>query len=469
MQNSKNSTIPTVFIEKLQNALGTENVITSGPSLDRLSKDFYWYSPVLKPRLESKVADLIVKPANREELALVLSSAFEHGVPIIPRGAGTGNYGQCIPLYGGIVVDTSRMDKIFSLDGVAHVEPGARLGTIETEARKIGWELRCMPSTWVKSSMGGFLGGGSGGIGSVTWGGINLDDNMKSVTLMTAEAKPRILKFEERDCIKALHTYGTTGFIIEVEMRLAPALNYSQLIVTGNDRDALIAWTHELANNEEIPKRLVTFFEDPIPSYFSPIKKYLPEGCHSTFLMVEVGKEDFVKESAKNSGFEVTASLPFGKQLKPPYIIDYTWNHTTLWALKTDPTLTYLQCGFGVNFMEQFKLIQSKFPGEFFLHLEWTKGNAKRHLNSDTVGVGAIPIIRYQSEDRLNEIIDYCGEIGVFVANPHTWTVEGGGRHPDLEEKHALKKEVDPASLMNPGKLVTYPINPFEEAKTTSA
>jgi FAD/FMN-containing dehydrogenase len=468
MQTTENSKLNPEFLASLINIAGAENVITQDPTLDRLSKDFYWYSPVLKPQLEDRKADVVVKPANREELAQVISAAFAHHVPIVPRGAGTGNYGQCIPLYGGIVIDTSRLDRIFSLDGVAHVEAGARLGTIEAEARKVGWELRCMPSTWVKSSMGGFLGGGSGGIGSVTWGGINNEDNMKSVTLMTAEAEPRLLTFHERDCIKALHTYGTTGFIVEVEMRLAPALDYSQMIVVSDDRDALMLWSHEFALNPDIPKRLVTFFENPIPGYFTPMKKYLPEGKHATFVMVGASHEQEFRAMVEAAGFEVTVSLPFGKTLKPPYITDYTWNHTTLWALKTDPTLTYLQSGFAPNFMEQINLLQTRFPGEIMIHLEWARGNAKRRLDSKTVGVGAIPLIRYKSEERLNEIIDYCTEIGVFTANPHTFTVEGGGAHPDIEEKRSLKKEVDPRSLMNPGKLVTYPHNPFAE-KAASA
>ena len=101
-------------------------------------------------------------------------------------------------------LDLSRFDRILSLEGgVARVEPGARLGTIEAEARRSGWELRCMPSTWMKSTMGGFLCGGSGGIGSITWGGINALGNVRSVTILTCEEVPRIVRLEDAECLKA--------------------------------------------------------------------------------------------------------------------------------------------------------------------------------------------------------------------------------------------------------------------------
>ena len=80
------------------------------------------------------------------------------------------------------------------------------------------------------------------------------------------------------------------------------------------------------------------------------------------------------------------------------------------------------------------------------------------------VVVGSIPIIIYKSPERLQEIIDYCEEIGVGIANPHTYKLEKGGRHPDIEEKRALKAAIDPKGILNPGKMITYEHNPFAES-----
>jgi FAD/FMN-containing dehydrogenase len=390
---------------------------------------------------------------------------------VVPRGAGTGNYGQCVPLYGGVVLDLARLDRIHSIEnGVARVEPGARLGSIENAARAAGWELRCMPSTWVKSTVGGFLCGGSGGIGSITWGGLNAPGTVRSVTLLTCESQPRTLRLEDGDVLKALHTYGTTGILVEIELGLAPRVDYEQIAVSSPDWNRLLDWTDAAARRIEWRKRLVTQFEWPIPSYFKPLLKHLVPNEHASFLLIDRAQAQTVVDSALQAGLNRVYQRPLSDPPKPPFLTDYTWNHTTLWAMQTEPEMTYLQSGFGQNFREQFAELAKRFPGEILLHLEWTAGNAKMMrgnaaaLNSDAIVVGGIPLVRFKSEERLNEILRACDEIGVFIANPHTFALEEGGRHPNIADKRALKDDVDPHGLLNPGKMKTYSKNPFATA-----
>jgi FAD/FMN-containing dehydrogenase len=453
---------------ELRALVGADNLIDSGDGLEKLSKDFYWYSPVLKRQLEDKLADMAARPANLAELTAVVAACCRARVPVVPRGAGTGNYGQCVPLYGGVVIDLSRLDRILSLEGgVARVEAGARLGTIEAEARKAGWELRCMPSTWVKCTMGGFFCGGSGGVGSITWGGINAPGNVKSVTVLTCEEEPRLVRLEEAESLKALHTYGTTGIMVEVEMRLAPKVDYEQLILSSPSWDRLLDWTDAAARNFAWRKRLVTQFEWPVPSYFKPLAKYVRPGEAISFLLIDRAQAQEAIASAAAAGIDCTYQKPLPDPPKPPFLTDYTWNHTTLWGIKADPSITYVQSGFGSNFREQFAELRRRFPGEILFHLEWTAGNAKMMRgnavanNPDAIVCGGIPLIFFKSEERLNEIIACCEEIGVFIANPHTFHLEDGGRHPNIADKRAFKALVDPEALLNPGKMRTYPVNPF--------
>jgi len=167
------SLVRTDLVVGLAGVVGdSARVITNAAIVARLSRDFYWYSPVLKELLEGKVADVVVQPVSVAEICGVLRYCYAHDVAVTVRGAGTGNYGQAIPLAGGVVLDLALLDKVLEItkDGVAVCEPGARLGVIEGEARKSGWELRCYPSTVAKASVGGFLGGGAGG-GGLGWGG----------------------------------------------------------------------------------------------------------------------------------------------------------------------------------------------------------------------------------------------------------------------------------------------------------
>ena len=131
----------------------SSRVLTHPQVVERLSRDFYWYSPVLRKQLDGKVGDVVVQPLNEIEVQSVLRYCRAHNLAVTVRGAGTGNYGQAVPLQGGVVLDLAGMDRIEEIqpDGVAVCQPGVRLGTLETEARKSGWELRCYPSTIVKA------------------------------------------------------------------------------------------------------------------------------------------------------------------------------------------------------------------------------------------------------------------------------------------------------------------------------
>ena len=91
-------------------------VLTQPQIVERLSRDFYWYSPILKPQLDGKHADVIVQPISVDEICAILRHSYTHKVPVTVRGSGTGNYGQAVPLQGGIVLDLQRMDAIEAID-----------------------------------------------------------------------------------------------------------------------------------------------------------------------------------------------------------------------------------------------------------------------------------------------------------------------------------------------------------------
>ena len=134
-----------------------------------------------------------------------------------------------------------------------------------------------------------------------------------------------------------------------------------------------------------------------------------------------------------------------------PLLSDYTWNHTTLWALKTDPAYTYLQCGFdAATVRDQMRQLRERFGQEILFHMEFMKNG------SGQVTPGAIPLVYYTTEERLNEMISLCREIGVFVANPHVNNVEGGGRYRADNVQLLAKMRNDPKGLLNPGKMITF-------------
>src|SRR3979411_311509 len=111
-------------IAELAARLGRRDAIIQEPqAVERLSKDFYWYSPILKQLLDDKRADVIIQPQSVEEIRKIVSFSFIENIPVTVRGSGTGNYGQAVPLEGGIVLDLAPMDRILSIE----VEAGGAL------------------------------------------------------------------------------------------------------------------------------------------------------------------------------------------------------------------------------------------------------------------------------------------------------------------------------------------------------
>jgi FAD/FMN-containing dehydrogenase len=427
-------------------------VLTQPQVVERLSKDFYWYSPVLKPQLEDKHADIVVQPVSVEEIVAVMRYAYEHGVAVTLRGAGTGNYGQAVPLEGGIVLDLQKMDRLLEVtaDGVAVCEPGVKLGALETMAREQGWELRCYPSTVAKSSLGGFLGGGSGGIGSITHGGVRENATVQAIDVVTMEAEPRVLHFEGESVHEILHAWGTNGVIVKIWFALTPAVAWAQVALCFKTFDAAFDFSETIAKGSQWQKRLITVFEWPIPSFFAPVKQLARDGEASIFMMIAESQREELVAAAKDAGATVMLAEAWPGLRSQPLLSDYTWNHTTLWAMKADPEYTYLQCGYDPERVrEQLGLLKAKYGADYLHHMEWANWGG-------VITPGSIPVVRFITAERLNEMIDYCREIGVSVANPHINNVEGGGRYREDNVQLIAKYKHDPKGLMNPGKMATF-------------
>jgi FAD/FMN-containing dehydrogenase len=428
-------------------------ILTAPAVLDRLSHDFYWYSPILRPLLASKVGEVAVQPVSVDEILSVLGFAEEHETPVTVRGAGTGNYGQCVPLEGGIVLDLSLMDKLeeITADGVAVCQPGLRLGQLETQARKQGWELRMYPSTLVKASVGGFLAGGSGGIGSVAHGGLRDFDTVRAFEVVTMEHPPRIVLHEGASVHEILHAWGTNGILTRIWFALTPAVEWTQLLASFDTFEQAFQFTESVATSDNWRKRLATVFESPIPSFFTPIKKLTRDGKSLALIMIATEQGESLQKAAIEAGGEVTFTGPFDGPRTQPLLSDYTWNHTTLWAMKADSQYTYLQCGFSpTECREQFRLLRERYGEEILFHIEFMK-------NGDGVVVpGAIPVVRFTTEERLNDMIAYCRSIGVFVANPHVNYLEDGGRFRPDNIQLVAKQKYDPRGLLNPGKMMSF-------------
>ncbi|HEX4835858.1 MAG TPA: FAD-linked oxidase C-terminal domain-containing protein [bacterium] len=119
------------------------------------------------------VPDLVVLPGSAAEVSRVLRVAARRGIPIVPRGAGTGVAGGALPIVGGVVVALTRMNRILEVDPesrVAVVEPGVTNIEITRAVAAHGLFYAPDPSSQYASSIGGNVGHNSGGPHTIAYG-----------------------------------------------------------------------------------------------------------------------------------------------------------------------------------------------------------------------------------------------------------------------------------------------------------
>jgi FAD/FMN-containing dehydrogenase len=428
------------------------------------SRDFFWYSPVLKRQLDHVTGDLIVSPRSEAEVVEILKACFRHGVPVTPRGTGTGNYGQAMPLSRGVVLSLADMNAVKSVArGRAVVEAGAVLAQIDRETRKTGQELRMHPSTYATATIGGFIAGGSGGVGSINWGGLRDIGNVLKLRVVTMEESPRILEMTGADLLKVMHAYGTNGIITELEVPLDAAYDWVDVLVGFDDFLEAAAFANDIANRDGLLFKEIAPIAAPVPyDYFLRHQKFLRRDQSVVCIMVAPHSvEPFLALTERMKGEIVyrsdTTSEVDRKGLPPVY--ELTWNHTTLRGLRVDPTITYLQVLYPFpdhlkHVATMVKLLGDEVPG----HLEFIRFDGN-------VCCTGLPIVRYTTDERLEEIIRLHEENGCFIFNPHRYTLEEGGMKQTDAVQLAFKHEADPKGLLNPGKMIAWE-NPDYDLKS---
>jgi FAD/FMN-containing dehydrogenase len=417
----------------------------------RRSRDYFWYSPVLNAELHGKSADILITPRNEADVVKVAGLCANLRIPITVRGGATGNYGQAVPLAGGVLLDLSAMDKtLWWKPGVARLQAGAKMHDIDALTRPGGWELRLHPSTKRMATIGGFVAGGSGGVGSVTYGGLREPGNILAARVVTVEETPRIIELRADAAQKINRAYGTTGIITELEMPLAPAWPWIDVILTFDDFMEAVEVGREIALADGIIKKLVTPIVWPIPSYFRDIRSHCPDGKSILICMIAESSLECFKDVVKGRA-QITYEKSSSDAAGPEPLYEYTWNHTTLQLLKVDRSITYLQCLYPHDrLIESVKLMMDKFPDEVLPHLEFIRFGGRLTCSS-------LPIVRYKDAARLNHIIAEFERNGVLIANPHVYTLEDGSRHKRADaDQLGFKGEVDPMGLLNPGKMRSF-------------
>ena len=146
-----NGFLQNIILSELEDAVGRENCSTR--EVDKLahSVDFFWLSRMWADHgLRMREADFVVSPGDAKETSAVLKIANYYKIPVTAWGGGGGTQGGALPVAGGIVLNTKRMNKIYDVNTESlYIEcgTGAIYKHIEWEANQIGYATMHYPSS----------------------------------------------------------------------------------------------------------------------------------------------------------------------------------------------------------------------------------------------------------------------------------------------------------------------------------
>ena len=436
-------------LQRLIHDLEGLDVLDGGPALHELSRDQHHLSPPLEEALRGCRAQVVVRAHDREQLRRVAALCHRHRAPLTLRGAGTGNHGQCVPLSGGVVLDTSPLQRLLHLDpatGVLTAEPGCRLLDLDRLLQPQGRALRLSPSTWRTATLGGFIAGGSGGIGSLRWGFLREPGNVLGLEVVTLEPQPRRLRLEGSAARPLNHAYGTNGILTAVRLATAPAVAWQQVVATFGDRSAALEAARQLAASA-LDLNALALLEAPLG-----LRMPWPQGCpaasakeHRLLLFAAPDCLPLLPELLAELGGALLWQEPQGGSRGVP-LREITWNHTTLHWRAHHPEWTYLQLMLPEPEEALLAVIDRRWPDAVLWHLEAVRVGGRPRLSG-------LPLVRLGDAAGLAELIACCRDHGAEVADPHVISVEDGGSGQVDPEQVAAKHAHDPAGLLNPGKL----------------
>lgn len=413
-----------------------------------MSRDWSSVSPLLRKSLRGRIADAVAAPRNRTQIVTLIRAAVLTGMPLIARGGGTANYGQSVPLAGGVTIDFRHFSGIVAHDKTrVRALAGTNTDALDAELRAVGTELRIHPSTRHVSTLAGFIAGGSGGIGSIRWGLLRDRGNISAIKLLSIEETPREIELRGKDVLLAHHAYGTNGLIVEVEMPLEPAWEWRELVFAFPDFKAALDAGLRLGHEDALLLKVLSLQEWPIARLMPALGAVVPEGHTMISTMAAAQHRDEVVELAAEYGGRLVHDHAEGQGPYGEPLYRFCYGHSLMQVQKKDMKFTSVQTMFGGDDLRgQLLGLHPEFAGTMPFRLEFQKSQGK------LVAVGS-PLFLYESEAQMADVVRRVQASGAHVANSHTTSIRNVGMKTLTQADLDFTRAMDPHGLLNPGKV----------------
>ncbi len=176
---------------------------------------------LIKPLIGDVTPDAVAQPESEAELVELVKWAVKHNIPLTPRGKASSGYGGVLAIKRGLVVDFYRMNRLVRVDPEAQtvtVEAGMIWEKLDRELAKHNLTLRLYPTSYPSSTVAGWLAQGGAGIGSYEAGWFR--ENVVSARVVLPDDSVKEFKGADLDMISEAE--GITGFISQVTVRVQP-------------------------------------------------------------------------------------------------------------------------------------------------------------------------------------------------------------------------------------------------------
>ncbi len=217
-----------MVLSELVDIVGEAHVSTRESDRLAYATDWWWVPQMWLDRGEAPVLpDVIVHPGSPEEISRVLQVANTYRIPVVPWGGGSGTQGGATPIYGGLLLDVKRLDRLIEIDEVSMTvtaQAGINGTQLEWALNEKGLTLPHYPASANCATLGGYLAARGSGTVSTKYG--KAEDLVISIQVVLPDGTiARTLPVRSHATGPGLLNFlvgseGTLGVITEATMQI---------------------------------------------------------------------------------------------------------------------------------------------------------------------------------------------------------------------------------------------------------
>lgn len=420
--------------------------------------------------LASALPAAVVFPRRTIQVAKILAFCHRHKIPVTPRGGGRGYVGGCVPVRGGLVLSTVRMNRILEIsrkDGLAVVQPGVVTARLASAAARKGLFYPPDPASLKESTLGGNIATNAGGPRCLKYGVTrNYVVGLEVVLADGTVIRPGGRTHKNRtgfDLIGLLTgSEGMLGVVTEATLRLLPRPpTRSALLAEFSSLSQAAAGVQIILGAGLLPSAL----EIADPFTLAAARKANPRApqCESLLIVEFDGQPAAVK-----------AELALASRLLRPSTSRLTLAHGAdacekLWEIRRGFSYALRDTGL-VKLNEDVTVPRGKILELFRLTARLQKKHripisSFGHAGDGNIHVNLMaPAGTPKDDPRMHRILDglfqgvlsmggvISGEHGIGLAKKPWWNQAASPALRQLHQK--IKKALDPSGRLNPGKFL---------------